>query len=120
MNTIEQTPFHPVAVGDIFRMSWGYDQTNVDYFQVVKTTPKGVYVREIGSVMVPGTDGRNSMSCKVCPAPDNFLEHNASWCGPLNKPLFRRLSGPESFCIEGRYFARRVARDSSAYCSWYA
>lgn len=24
-----------VKVGDVFRMSWGYDQTNVDFFQVV-------------------------------------------------------------------------------------
>lgn len=26
---------HDVKVGDIFRSSWGYDQTNIDYYQVV-------------------------------------------------------------------------------------
>lgn len=26
---------HGVKVGDVFRSSWGYDQTNVDYYQVV-------------------------------------------------------------------------------------
>lgn len=26
---------HDVKVGDIFRASWGYDQTNIDYFQCV-------------------------------------------------------------------------------------
>ena len=26
---------HGVKVGDIFRSSWGYDQTNIDYYQVV-------------------------------------------------------------------------------------
>lgn len=32
----EKAKSHGVQVGDIFSMSWGYDQTNVDFFQVVK------------------------------------------------------------------------------------
>lgn len=32
----EKTHTHGVQVGDIFSMSWGYDQTQVDFFQVVK------------------------------------------------------------------------------------
>lgn len=36
-----------VKVGDIFEASWGYEQTNVDFFQVVRTTKTGVYVREV-------------------------------------------------------------------------
>ena len=31
----------PVAVGDVFIESWGYDQTNVDYFEVVSITKSG-------------------------------------------------------------------------------
>lgn len=52
---------HGVQVGDIFEMTWGYDQTNVDFFQVVKlcgekscrvvqVTPK-VTVQEADSAM---------------------------------------------------------------------
>ena len=39
---------HDVKVGDIFRCSWGYDQTNIDYYQVVELKGKrGVMIREI-------------------------------------------------------------------------
>lgn len=40
---------HDVKVGDVFRCSWGYDQTNIDYYQVVELRGvRGVVIREIG------------------------------------------------------------------------
>ena len=36
-----------VAIGTIFVCSWGYDQTNVDFYEVVKVTKASVVVREI-------------------------------------------------------------------------
>ena len=40
---------HDVQVGDIFRASWGYDQTNIDYYQVVSLIGQHMAeVREIG------------------------------------------------------------------------
>lgn len=30
-----------VQVGDIFVSSWGYDQTNIDFYQVIGKTPSG-------------------------------------------------------------------------------
>jgi len=33
---------HTVKVGDMFVESWGYDQTNVDVYEVVRVTPKSV------------------------------------------------------------------------------
>lgn len=36
---------HGVKVGDFFSSSWGYDQTNVDFYKVVGVTPKGVKVQ---------------------------------------------------------------------------
>lgn len=122
-----------VKVGDIFEMSWGYDQTNVDYFQVVSVTGKGVYVREIGAKTVPGSEG--FMSDRRMPAPDAFLQ-SSSWCEPRgidpetgcrirgNVPTFRRIDysgdGGASFNFRGRYFARRISATESTYCSWYA
>ena len=110
----------PVKIGDIFEMSWGYDQTNVDYFQVVSLTPRGVYVREIGAKSVPGTQG--FMCQDVKPDKDNFLPRS-SWCSGDNAPTFRRLDhykGNPCFNFKGRYFARRVSADSTTYNSWYA
>lgn len=34
-----------IEVGTIFYSSWGYDQTNVDYYRVVEVTPSGKSVR---------------------------------------------------------------------------
>lgn len=34
-----------VQVGDFFVCSWGYDQTNVDFYRVVGVTPSGKSVR---------------------------------------------------------------------------
>ena len=36
-----------LQVGDIVYTSWGYDQTNVHFYQVVKRTPKMVHLREV-------------------------------------------------------------------------
>ena len=36
-----------VKVGDVFQMSWGYDQTNNDFFQVVGVTAKKVRIVEV-------------------------------------------------------------------------
>ena len=42
-----------VKVGDIFEMSWGYEQTNVDFFQVVAICgASSVRVRPVGPEMV--------------------------------------------------------------------
>lgn len=35
-----------VKVGDVFTCSWGYDQTNVDFYRVIKTTASGVWVQQ--------------------------------------------------------------------------
>ncbi|EAC5221451.1 hypothetical protein E3W82_00645 [Listeria monocytogenes] len=36
-----------IKVNDIFCTSWGYEQTNVSFWQVVKRTPKSVTLRPI-------------------------------------------------------------------------
>lgn len=51
-----------VKVGDVFVSSWGYDQTNVDFYKVVGLTPKGVKVqkwkqRSVGPERVTVGDG---------------------------------------------------------------
>ena len=43
MQTIIET--YTPTVGDVFVMSWGYDQTNTDAFAVVRCTPKTVWVK---------------------------------------------------------------------------
>lgn len=37
-----------VKVGDVFRCSWGYDQTNIDYYEVLSVSGKSAMVCRIG------------------------------------------------------------------------
>ena len=40
---------HPLAVGDVLVSSWGYEQTNYDYYQVTRLVGKqSVEIRELG------------------------------------------------------------------------
>lgn len=35
------------TVGDVVHTSWGYDQTNVEFYQIVKVKPRSVVVRQV-------------------------------------------------------------------------
>lgn len=42
---------HTVKVGDLFIESWGYDQTNINVYEVVRVTPKSVALHKGASRM---------------------------------------------------------------------
>lgn len=58
-------------VGDVLVCSWGYDQTNVDYYKVTRRTKASVWIVKVGQKVVPGSEG--FMSESVLPDPDNEL-----------------------------------------------
>jgi len=60
-------------VGDILVCSWGWEQTNVDYYKVVRRTKASAWIVPIGQRMVPGSEG--FMSESVLPDPDKVLGH---------------------------------------------
>ena len=60
---------HDVKVGDIFRASWGYDQTNIDYFQCTKVIGAMIEIREIGQQREEG----DYMQGQCVPAPGLFI-----------------------------------------------
>jgi hypothetical protein len=39
-------------VGDILYSSWGYDQTNIEFFKVVKVSDFSVWIQQLGSKIV--------------------------------------------------------------------
>lgn len=66
----EQAQPVAVAVGDVFEASWGYDQTNIDYYQVVRVVgPKTVEIREIGAVAWEN----GFMQGRSVPSVDSFI-----------------------------------------------
>ena len=42
-------------VGDTLYSSWGYDQTNIEFFKVVKVSDFSVWIQEIGTKIVEVT-----------------------------------------------------------------
>ena len=62
---VKKASKHSLVVGDILNTSWGYDQTNVEFYQVVGLKAKTmVILREIGSIQHDGSH--------VLPARDSF------------------------------------------------
>lgn len=42
-----KTARHALEVGDVLESSWGYEQTNIDYYQVTRRSDKCVWIRPI-------------------------------------------------------------------------
>lgn len=97
---------HTLAIGDILYASWGYDQTNIDFYQVVKVTAKSVYVREIAQETVGnnghGTDNVAAIADKFCGEPmlrrasaDNYIKIKSyiSACPWDGKPKYQTAFG---------------------------
>jgi len=61
---------NPYKVGDILYNSWGYEQTNVDFYQVVGLTKKCVDLKRIGSQIVEETGHDQG---NAAPIKDSFL-----------------------------------------------
>ena len=96
-----------LKVGDILYCTWGWEQTNVEFAQVVKVLPSGktCKVRHICSRI----EETGSMQGNAWPLKDNFK-------GPEH--LFRPRVG-DCGKIGGRHFSPMGAKDRIG-CSWYA
>jgi len=58
-------------VGDLFKWTWGYDQTNVNYFEVIESKGRYVTVREIKSKAI---ENGSTMTGRCIPLPGKFIE----------------------------------------------
>lgn len=98
-------------IGDILYTSWGYDQTNVEFFQVVGKTAKTIKVREIrADVKETGFMCGHSM-----PVKDDFQDR--PWYG----------NGRSEFTVQCRRYMRSPLYGGlwkwdgePKYTSWYA
>ena len=50
--TAQPTEVNGIKVGDVFYRSWGYDQTNINFYKVVALTAKRIKIQEIGKKTV--------------------------------------------------------------------
>lgn len=65
----ERSRPHNVQVGDVFRCSWGYDQTNIDFYEVTKVLGAMVEVCEIGQM----SEETLSMQGECVPAVGQYI-----------------------------------------------
>lgn len=66
-----------LQVGDLFCYSWGYEQTNVDFFQVTEIKGKKFTIKPIGGKSVEGSGGDyNGMADRVTAVKDSFLKES--------------------------------------------
>ena len=80
MGKKERQNYLGVKIGDIFSFSWGYEQTNVNYFQVVALKgTKQVIIREISykTVETIGFDSYKVRPCKnIFLKESQFIDNN--------------------------------------------
>ena len=55
---------HDLKVGDILYSSWGYDQTNIDFYQVTAVGVHSVKIREIEQKVVGGSTGSDLVTAE--------------------------------------------------------
>lgn len=101
-----------LKIGDLLNTNWGYDQTNIEMFRVVKIIGKNYFIiQEIGQKTAEGTEG--FMCCSVTAGKND-----------LNKlPIkgFISNDGYMSICESGYKRGLSVTdKDSKHYNSWYA
>lgn len=99
---------HTLAVGDIVVSSWGYEQTNVDFYQVTRVvSARSVAVRPIASTLTE--DGAAAMTGARMPLRDEFE----------GAEFVRRAEGKRVSNVR-RDHGASLWDGRPARCSWYA
>lgn len=96
-------------VGDIVVNTWGYDQTNIEFYKVEKVMNKMIFVKELSLSSVQGSE--SFMSCSVVPT-DIYKEGGMEY--KLVVKAEGRLSNPESYYYMHKWSGKPL------YMSWYA
>ena len=105
--TIHALPFKP---GDILYNSWGYDQTNVDFYQVVRCTKSSVFIRQIKREFA--SSAGCDMAAYVIPLKNEFT-------GEEIRKKIQWYDGNAYIKFEFGGCSR-WQEGQEIYCSWYA
>jgi hypothetical protein len=112
----QQNMNHNFKVGQVIYNSWGYDQTNINFYQVIESKEKSIILREIASSYVAGSEG--FMSACVKPVENAFIGE------PILKKVVVSVSynGNVSYYIKAKHgcFCEYAANENGVYSSWYA
>jgi hypothetical protein len=101
------------AVDDVLSTCWGYDQTNREFYQVVKVSGANVTVRQIAAETVATGD----MTARVIPLPGDFIGpemHRRAAGYGLKISLCQRANHHEFELVAGVKVYRAVGTSSYA------
>lgn len=122
---------NPFKIGDILHHSWGWEQTNCDFYQVITTTNKTVTLAPIGAKDMESS-GYSSMATHYIAVKDQFIIkkcHALTKYGgemSLDKPVTKTIGfsvnddGSLSYFIPTPYGYCNLWDGKPEYCSWYA
>ena len=79
---------HSLKIGDILESSWGYDQTNVDFYKVIGVSPTRVRVVKVKAQSTSGASWGTGTKVPVPDAQDG-------------DPMWRKVheSGPKQYGV---------------------
>lgn len=103
---------HGFKVGDVLYNSWGYEQTNVEFYEVIATTAGTLTMREIAQETEPGSEGFMCDRRKALPG--QFLND----AKPVTKRVQYGGDGPGHISMD--HGSCSLWDGKSKYCSWYA
>ncbi len=96
-----------IVPGTVLVASWGYDQTNVDFYVVKAVKGSKVTLAEMSSCEDGRENAGNAMACYVKPGSEI---PGTEFQKMVNGPMVRIDSSRRAYLWEGR----------PMYCSWYA
>jgi hypothetical protein len=102
-----------LKVGDIYYSSWGYEQTNIDFYQIIEVKGQYATFQEICSKDVEGSYYSHGMACMVVPIKDSF--HGE----PIKKKM--KFSDNSASCSLSsfQYLSYYTHGSKGLYKSWY-
>jgi hypothetical protein len=109
-NDLKASQFY--TVGDIIYNSWGYEQTNINYYQVIKVTDKKIMIEEIEQQQVTRSLYSHGMACLVEPIKNAFINNKNGSFMLTVRPGGSLIGGASCF-----HFSKYDGRPK--YCSWY-
>lgn len=109
-------------VGDILSMSWGYDQTNVDFFRVKELKGRTMVVLQPVKLKVKEVEAYGSMSGEYRYDPESYEVESYSVFikDPEKGRAFKIRDGGAGRGVYIDYHYLRPYKGERVYESWYA
>jgi len=105
----------PFNQGDILYSSWGYEQTNVDFYQVIEVKGKSLILHEIAGEMIEQNRGDYG---RVKPLKDHFCKDKKPFLKQVRQNVY---DNSISYSITLTSYANLYLYtngEAGQYCSW--